>query len=196
MVRLLAIASLLFSSATVFADIPLPKGERSVKPVVRFEGLEKHADHVFFLRYLSSVSPPIDGIPPMVFEVKDSKPIDLGGGRFILVYEFFALTKDDFARRLKDDPSRKWLKADTPGVLRADINGPITIAKERDKADPVTSYRVSIKNGKLFANLVKDNQRSEAPVDAPFGLCAMGSALTLSIASLGIWFARRRNAVI
>ncbi len=192
MVRMLSLVVLLIPIPAAFADIPLPKGVRRIKPVVRFEGIEKHADHVFFLRYLSSVGPPIDGVPPMMVEVKDAAPIELFAGRFIQVYEFFALNRDDFNKRVKDDPSRKWLTEKAPGVLRADMRGPITTATERDKVDPVTVYRVSIRNGKLHADMVKDAKRSEVPLDAPFGFWAYGLALTISLTCFGVWYARRR----
>lgn len=193
MVRLLAVAVLLTPMAAAFADLPPPAGERRVNPVVRFEGIEKYPGYVFFLRYLGSNGPPVfsGGVPPMVIEIIDSKSIDLYAHRHISVFEFFALTREDFEKRVKDDPSRKWLTATAPGALRANIGGPITTASIRDKVDPVTTYRVSIRNGQLNAVMVNSVMRSEAPVNAPSSLCGFASAFTLCLTSLGIYLARR-----
>lgn len=189
----ISFAVMLISITPVIADLPGPKGTRRVSPVVRFEGIDKHPDYVFFLRYQAHNGPPGFSETPSLTQVKDAKPIDLLGGRFISVYEFFALPRPDFEKRDKDDPSRKWLTEKCEGALRADMRGPITEASVFDKTDPITLYRVSIRNGKLTAEMKKETKRSEAPLDAPFNMCAFASALSLALASAGIYFARRRR---
>jgi hypothetical protein len=105
------------------------------------------------------------------------------------------MERKDFDQRAKDDPSLKWLTDKTDGVLYISIDSPVTVGKVSDKEVPVTTYRVALKDGKLSAELVKDDKRSEAAPEGPLPMWAFAIVFAFSLAGLGIWFARRRSAL-
>src|ERR1051326_9055626 len=103
-------------------DLPAPKGSIHVDPRVRFEGMTKHAYHVFFLRYSSGFLP--NGIPPLLIELKENNTFALHTGRRIFSFEVVALDRKEFDKRAKADPTLKWLTDKTPGVLKTDVEPP------------------------------------------------------------------------
>lgn len=189
---LFASALVLVSAAVASADVPLPKDLKYVDPRVSFEGIDKQADYVFYLRFLSFTGAPV-GVPHMLIEVKDAKPFNLKAQRRLTDMSLLAMERKDFDKRKQDDASLKWLTDKTPGVLKAAIATPSTTASVNVKEVPVTAYKVTLKDGKLSAELVKDAKRSEAPA-GPLPVWGFGLVLAFSIAGLGLWFARRRPA--
>lgn len=186
-------ASLLVVSA-VSADLPLPKTLKYVDPRVRFEDVDKHMDYVFHLRYLTFTASPA-GVPHTMVEVKDTKAFNLNAQRRLTDLRLLALERIEFEKQAKADPSLKWLNDKTESVLQASVPTPSTTASVSIKEVPVTTYRVTLKDGKLKVEMVKDKERSEA---APAGLVpplASGLVSSISLAWFGIWFARRRNTI-
>ncbi len=179
------------SAAAVSADVPLPKDLKYIDPRVSFEGIDKQGDYVFYLRYLTFAGGPA-GVPHTLVEVKDAKPFNLNAQRRLFDMSLLAMERKEFAKRKQDDASLKWLTDKTPGVLKATITPPSTTAPASVKEAPVTTYRISIKDGKLSAEVVKDAKRSDA---GPLPGWGFGLVLAFSIAGLGIWFARRGRGV-
>ena len=70
--KVLALAVGLLLVAAVRADIPLPKTHKYVDPRVRFEGIDTHADYVFYLRYLTFTGGP-SGVPHTTVEVNGKR---------------------------------------------------------------------------------------------------------------------------
>jgi hypothetical protein len=189
---LAAVCSLLIVSAAS-ADLPLPKDIKYVDPRVRFEGIDAHADYVFHLRFLTFVGGP-NGVPYTVIEVKDAKPFNLNAQRRLINMQLLAVERKEFEKRAKDEPSLKWLTDKTEGVLAAKVVSPSTTAPISIKEVPVTTYRVTLQDGKLKVELVEDKKRGQA---APFGSwpnVAFGVVSALSLAWFGIWFVRRGRA--
>jgi hypothetical protein len=190
---LFAWAIIFVSASVASADVPLPKDIKYVDPRVSFEGIDKQADHVFYLRFLSFNGGPA-GAPYTLIEVKDSKPFNLKAQRRLTDMSLLAMERKEFDKRKQDDASLKWLTDKTPGVLKASIATPATTASVNIKEVPVTAYRVTLKDGKLSAELVKEGKRSEAAPAGPLPVWGFGLVLAFAIAGLGIWFARRRSA--
>jgi hypothetical protein len=184
---LLAFSLVLLAASASWADLPLPKNLKYVDPRVSFEGIDKHADHVFYLRFQTFTAAPTKDY--RLIEIKDAKPFNLNAQRRLANMSLLALERKEFDKRAKDDPSLKWLTDKTDGVLLAKLDAPSTTGSVNLTEVPVTSYRVSLKEGKLSAELVKDAKRSDA---GPLPIWGFGLVLALSIAGLGIWFARRR----
>ena len=180
-------------ASAAWADLPAPKGSIHVDPRVRFEGMTKHADHVFFLRYSSGFLP--NGIPPLLIELKENNTFTLHTGRRIFSFEVVALDRKEFDKRAKADPTLKWLTDKTPGVLKTDVEPPSNVGSVNDKEVPVTGYRVAIRAGKLIAEkLRKDKRRTDTTPSTPMPLWAFGLVSACSLVLLGLWFARRRNS--
>jgi hypothetical protein len=193
---LLALIAGLLQAGVVLANAgpppsPLPTGHRVADPSVRFEGTDRHKDRVFCL--VSAVA--ITGTT--VTEVKGEEPIKLDfklTDRKPQVYLFLvAVERAEFERRKKEDPTHAWLKPLEPpaGVLKVRLTAPETTVPATVKEIPVTTYRVAIKDGKLTAE-----RADEKPADpkGPSGMLPMlgfGLAVSLSLAWLGLWFARR-----
>lgn len=195
MIRLTSIAILtaLFSAAATYADVPLPKDLKYVDPRVSFEGVEKHADHVFYLRFLTFSGGPA-GVPHRMMEVKDGKPFNLNAQRRLGNLYLLAMERKEFEKRKSEDSSLKWLSEKTEGVKAAFINAPSTIGKVSETEVPVTTYRVTLKDGKLTAELVKDAKRGDATPGGLLPMWALGVVSALSLAGLGVWAARRRRS--
>ncbi len=195
MCRNLSAIVLIMSAASVaLADIPLPKDLKYVDPRVRFEGIDKQPAFVFHLRFLTFTGGPA-GAPFRLIEVKDEKPFNLKAERRLINMSLLAMDRKEFAKRAKEDPSLKWLTDKTDGVLKSAITPPSTVGSVNLKEVPITTYRVTLKDGKLAAELVKDDKRSEAAPDGPLPLWALAGVFAFSLAGLGIWFARRRSAL-
>ncbi|WP_254513074.1 hypothetical protein [Anatilimnocola floriformis] len=58
------------------------------------------------------------------------------------------MKREEFASRVKKDPSLKWLTDEAEGVLSVKINPPSTIV-EKSKSGKTTQYAVTLKDGKL-----------------------------------------------
>jgi hypothetical protein len=140
------------------------------------------------LRFLTFTGGPARA-KPTLREVKDAKPFALNAQRRIIDVTLLAMDRKEFEKRAREDSSLGWLSDKTEGVLKANINAPSTVVSADLKEAPVTTYRVTLKDGKLSAQMVRDRKTSDA---GPLPMWGFGLALTLSIASLGIWFARRR----
>jgi hypothetical protein len=174
------------------ADVPLPPNLQYVDPRVQFNGIDKHDDHVFFLRFLTFSGGPA-GRPHTVTEVKHTKPFNLNAQRRLTDMSLIAVERKVYEKRAKDDPKLQWLTEASPGILRTSIATPSTTAAKSLKEVPVTSYQVSIQDGKLNVQLVKDQKRSDAGPDGAMPMAMVGIALTLSITFFGVWYARRHS---
>jgi hypothetical protein len=187
---LAAACSLLLVSAAS-ADIALPEDLKYVDPRVRFEGIDAHADHVFYLRYRTFSTGPGRGVPYTMVKVKDSNAFRIEAGRWLVDMELLALDRKEFEKRAKDDPSLKWLTDKTEGVLRARVDEPSNMASVNSKGAPLTIYRVSIEDGKLKAEMVEVQKSGRTAPTGPWPSVAFGSVSAMSLAWFGVWFARR-----
>lgn len=174
------------------AGLPtVPKGHKVAEPPVRFEGTDKHADYVFYLHYWTNF-----GTNALV-EVKGAEPIKLKfSDRDNIVPSvhmgLLAVERPEFEKRKKQDPSLKWLAEGKDGVLAAELKAtPETIAPATVKEVPVTTYRVTLKDGKLSAEKMEPKKSGAANPAGMVPSWAFGLVSSLSIAWLGLWFARR-----
>ncbi|MBI3821977.1 MAG: hypothetical protein HY289_04770 [Planctomycetes bacterium] len=191
----LTMLAVLVGAGVVFANAgpaPLPKGRKVVEPPVRFEGIDKHPDHVFHAYYCAVY------FGCKLVEAKEGESIklsfkgDMFKGRVPTTRLWLlAMDRKEFEKRKNDDPSLKWL-TDTEkkqGVLWAEMKAPDTTAPETVKEVPVTTYRVTIKDGKLTGTKVEEKKSSALePLLPPWTIGLVGS---LSLVWLGLWFARR-----
>ena len=191
--NLLAVIGLLVIVGVVSADVPLPKDLKYIDPWVQFDGVEKYVDHVFYLRFLTFTGAPMKKTPFTLREVKNAKPFPLFVRRHLTNMSLLAMDRKEFEKRAKEDASLKWLTDKAEGVLEAYlVDTPETAISVKQKEAPVTVYRVALKDGKLTAETVRDKKRSDA---GPMPMWGFGLVLALSIAGLGIWFARRRSTL-
>ena len=185
-----AVAGSLLFAAGVFADIALPGNIKYIDPRVSFQGIEKHPDYVFHLRFLTFSGGPAN-VPHRLVEVKDSSVFNLNAARRLTDMKLLALERKEFDKRAKDDPSLKWLTDKTEGVLWASVTPPSTTAPANVKEAPVTIYNVSLEEGKLTVELLPGNKRSET---APAGLLSTwvaGLGITACLVCMGLWLRRR-----
>jgi hypothetical protein len=189
---LLALCLALIGLSRASADVPLPPDLKYVTPRVRFEGVDKYADYVFYLKYYSGQGNPYAS-PPKYIEVKNTDAFDMTGGRRLVSVQLFAVAREDAARLLAKDSSLAWLSDKTPGLVVASVIAPSTTAPASVKEVPVTTYRVTLADGKLTVEKVAaDKKRTEAPADR-LPLVVVGTALAASLALFGLWLARRRR---
>jgi hypothetical protein len=192
----LAVLGSLAVTAAVSANAgppSVPKGQKRIDPLVRFEGVEQYPDYIFHVRcgavYLGT----------RWFPVQDAKPFALKFDSFkqsapTLYMTLLAMKREDFNKRAKDNPKLDWLTENTPGVLSAKLDAPSVTIPVEQKDVPLTTYRVKLKDDKLSAEKVEDPKTGEGP---PLGLVpawTFGLVSSLSIGWLGIWFARRGAA--
>jgi hypothetical protein len=178
------------TASTVVADVPLPPGIQYVVPRVRFAGVEKYPDHVFYLKFTTGTGAPKT---PMRFEVKKAEPITLTGSqRRITNMYLLALDRKEFEKRKGEDATFAWLSEKTPGVLSASLIPPSTTGSTKDKEVPVTEYEAAITDGKLTVSKVKMKASSELAPDREMRPWVIGIAIALSLAFFGVWFVRRR----
>ena len=181
--------SLLFASAGL-ADIPRPPGPIPIARV-SFQGVENHTDYIFYLR-VPPIIHPVRSRTHYLIEVKDSKAFNLDPTRLADI-KLLAMDRKEYDKRVKDDPSDNWLTPETKGILSAKVTPLPATAPADVKEAPVTTYNVSIKEGKLTVELVPDAKRSDA---APTGLVPTGVAglvIALCMAGMGLWLTRRKN---
>ena len=160
-----------------------------------FQGVENHTDYIFYLREPPIISHPSRSRPHSLIEVKDSKAFNLGATRLADI-KLLAMDRKEFDKRVKDDPSLNWLTPETKGILSAKVTPlPATAAPADVKETPVTTYNVSIKEGKLTVELVPDAKRSEsAPTGlVPTGVAGLGIAICMAV--MGLWLTRRSRNV-
>lgn len=189
-VILFAFTSSLIATSVAVADIPLPPNFKYVIPRVRFDGVKKHADYVFTLRFETEGRAPNSRHHGLIV-VNDDTPFDFNVQR-IFGMSLLAMERKEFSKRVKEDPSLKWLTDETDGVLRASVSPPSTTGSVKDKEVPVTAYKVLLKDGKLTVELQKaDKARSDAAPDSRLPQVAFGIFSALSLALLGVWFVRR-----
>jgi hypothetical protein len=194
----LAILTTLSIDTAVWANAgpaPVPKGKKVIEPVLRFEGIDKHADHVFYLRYAAYY---FEGA---CVEVKDASPVKVAfknrGDRMpsVSYVALLAVERQDFDKRKKDDPSLKWMMYDKPGVLEAKLPRPETTAPIESKDVPEATYRVSMKDGKLHAEPMEMKKKDADQSTGLLPTWMFGIVCSLSITWCGIWFARKNRAI-
>jgi hypothetical protein len=189
----LAVAGCLLIVTAASADVPLPNDLQYVDPRVSFEGIDKHADYVFHLRYLTFSGGP-GGVPHRLVEVKDARPFNLNAERRLMNMSLLAMPRQEFDKRAKEDPSLTWLTDKTEGVLQAGVTPPSTTAPAGSKEVPVTTYRVAIRDGKLTVEMVEDHKQGEAtPPPGLWPVWVLGVVSACCLAWFGVWFARRRG---
>lgn len=205
---MIALAIGLTSQAVARADIAYPWYDRmfmedvrmrNVKtPRVRFEGIEKNTDYIFYLQYsLSYPHPHFDefyNVPHNPIEIRDEKAIELSiDDHGFASMKLIAVKRVDAARMSKDE--KGWISENTPAVLIANLETPETYVRKtllwRITKDPITTYRIHMEGNNLSVeNLSKDKKRSDARLDRLPTIMA-GLAISLSMATLGLWFVRR-----
>jgi hypothetical protein len=188
----LAVVTCLALAATAFANFgppPLPKGRKVVEPLVRFEGIDRHPGHVFYLQYGAVY------YGSTLVEVKDAEPIKLdfkAKDRTPVPHvALYAVEREDFGRRKRADPSLKWLCEAKDGVLWVKLSPPETTMPAAARDVPVTTYRVTLEGGKLRADKVSEQKGRAAESSGLLAPWAFGIVSALSIAWLGIWVARK-----
>jgi hypothetical protein len=172
---------------------PLPKGRKVVEPPVRFVGLDKHPDYVFHAYFCATyfgcnLAEVKEGEPITIKFSKDSFKGRVPAARLYLL----ALERTEFEKRKKDDPSLTWLTEEKKGngVLWAELKAPETTAPETVKEVPTTTYRITLKDGKLSGEKMEEKKSSanEALLLPSWALGLVGS---VALAWLGLWFTRR-----
>src|SRR5437879_1760737 len=118
---LLSCAVILFTAAAASADLPPPPDLKAVDPRVRFDGVEKHADYAFVLRYQSGAGNPFAAPVTTVVLKNAETTLTLKMGRRTVNMHLLALDRKEFDKRRADDGSLKWLTDKTDGVMRANI---------------------------------------------------------------------------
>jgi len=184
----LALAAGLLAVSAASADIPLPKDVKYVDPMVRFDGVSKHPDHVFVLRFLTFTGGPAN-ILHTVIEVKDDKAFNLNAQRRLTDMSLLAM---DRKAAEKAGPTIAWTEK-TPGILAAKLVTPPTTAPATQKEPTVTTYAVAIKDGKLTAEMARATKPGSAPppqASLP-PVWAVGVVAACSVAWFGLWFVRR-----
>jgi hypothetical protein len=191
MVRLLAVFVLFFPLASALADLSPPTGTKYFDPRVRFHGISRLNDYVFFLHYETGNDSRFM-LPRTVQVTSDAEFTLKTTERFIRGVQLCAIDKNTYTKMKNENPEA-FVNASTPGALAVSVDTPINIGSKFRRRAPLTEYRVSLVDGKLAAELVNAENSSVAPLDTPFSFCAFASAFTLFLTSLGIWFARRRS---
>lgn len=179
--------SLLFAS-TSLANAPLPKNLKRIEPSVRFEGIDKHADHVFFVRYISGI--PGYPRPAKLVEIKESSEFKIDGTHIFSII-LLAIKRKDFDKRAKEDPKLEWLTEKAAGVSAVEVDQPSTTAPVKAKVVAVTSYRITLKDGNLNAEKIEEKQKSQTgPNDGLLPIWVLGFVCSVSVSWLGVWGAR------
>ena len=207
-VILFAFTLSLMTASLALGDIPVPPNMKYVIPRMVFDGVEKHADYVFYLRFETEGRAPNSRHNGLI-EVEDEKPFDFNVQR-IFGMSLLAMERKEFDKRAKEDPSLKWLTDKTDGVLTASVSTPSTTGSVNDKEVPITANKVTLKDGKLTVELQEADKarsdaapdsrlpqankaRSDAAPDRRLSQVAFGIFIALSLAFLGVWFLRRRT---
>jgi hypothetical protein len=184
------ITALLLAASNASADLPAPVETKYVAPRVRFIGIEKHPDLVFFLTYQTGR----DGrsLYPQMIEVKNDWGFTLKHPeRWIVDTKLLAIRKDEFEKLKNGNSVLLTIDTNTPGIMTADIPVPTNTVWKFSLFNPLTEYRVFIKGSTLEVTPVK-KEKTEAP-ESGMPYWAIGLALALSLASLGLWATRQKS---
>jgi hypothetical protein len=187
-----AVVLLLAIAAAARADIPLPDNLKYVDPRVAFEGVEKHPDYVFHLRFLTFVGGP-SGVPHRLVEVRNADAFNLNAQRRLFDMKLLAMDRKEFEKRSQGNKSLDWLTDETPGVIAAEVDSPSTTAPKKLAEAPVTRYRVELKGGKLTVETVADKQSGIIGRFDSLPTWIAGFALSAAIASGGFLLIRRSS---
>lgn len=185
-IGLLVVSTSLLLASFVLADVPRPPEPKRVDPRVRFVGIEKHPGYVFLLTYDVGANTRDPSLRQE--QVKNDKEFALDcGGRIVTNTKLLAIAQKDLEKLRSKQPTQLWPDEKSPGVLVALIPAP-TATPRLFVRTPVCEYRVAIKDGKLDVK-TPWKLRSDA---APQPGWMIGLACAFSLASFGVWFARRR----
>jgi hypothetical protein len=189
------VANLLVAAAASanFGPQYVPKDRKVAEPPVSLMGVENHTDYVFYLRYHLAYR------DDTLIEVKDNKAfkLDFKAKDRIASMDSMALLamrRKDFDKRKQEGPSLKWLSNKTDGLLEASLTPLETTERVAVKEIPVTTYRVTIRDGKLIAEKVESKKSGAADSSSLVPPWTIGIACSISMAWLGIWFSRRATA--
>src|SRR5947209_18824551 len=108
---LFALVVCLVAVSAASADVPLPADLKYVTPKVRFDGLDKQADYVFFLKYNAGNGNPY-AAPTNYRAVKNGEVFEMTGGRRIVAVQLYAVPREAAAKHEKDT-SWAWLDKET-----------------------------------------------------------------------------------
>ncbi len=81
-------------------------------------------------------------------------------------------------------------------MLAAELTAPATTAAADAKEVPVTTYRVTLKDGKLSAEKVEPKKSDPAKPSSSLPPWPFAIVASFSIAWLGLWFARRGAKIV
>jgi len=175
----------------------LPKDHKIADPSVRFEELDKHQDYIFYVSYGQMYT----SKPAAHIEVKDSKPIKLylnvtsPDRKPVFSYlTLLAMDRKEIEKRKKEDPTLAWFNPKASGLLTVSLAQPETSVPVTAKDGVMTSHRIALKDGKLTAEKIEAKGGADEPMAALLPTWAFGVVSSLSVAWLGIWFARRGSS--
>ena len=190
-VTLLASVAGLFFMSAASADVLHP-GEKVVDPRVSFVGIDEYPDYVFYLRYQASRG--AEDIPYRMIEVKDVSAFNLSVRNHLGHMFLLAIKRSEFNKRAMDDLSLNWLTEKSTEVIHAVLRKPSTRGSIYDVQAPVSAYRVTLQNGQINVDGpdVETFPHPSAWVNV-LPMFVFGIFIALSLATLGIWFVRRRR---
>lgn len=185
-----AAAAVLVLASRGAADVPLPPNLKYFEPQLAFEGVGKHPDTVFYLRFKTFTGGPA-GVPYTTIEVKDDKAFVLKAQRRIIDFKLLAVERKDFERRAKDAPTLAWLSDKATGVQAASLPTPTTVGDKTLKELPVSTYKVTLKDGKLSVEPPSPFKTATPRTSAPVANWAAGILAAAGLAWIGLWWTRR-----
>lgn len=188
----LTVAITLLFGATAAADFPLPAHLKTVDRLVRFEGIEKFPEKIFYLRYSNTNGAPRQTDPPTLARA-GAETIRLAPGRHMHRFEILAVDRGAFDEHEKSGDLAVWLAGSPEGILVASPPPPSDAAPISSLTPPVTTYRLSIQNGSLDVEAISP-PLVERAVTGNLPIVVYGSAIALGVAAAGLWFVRRRRA--
>jgi hypothetical protein len=193
-----AILLLAVPAAKVQADMAIIPGEKWQEPHLRFAGVEDFPDYVFYLKYQSGPGNPGVGERNAVRITSGASFTLPETGRRRFTNTALVAVPRGSIPSADTDPDWEWLSEKTPGVLEArlDDNDLFRFNWFFDPNDHyVTPFQVAIKNGQL--DVTRLPLEGVAPVIRLGPLCLpmwpTVLVMALTIAGIGVWFARRRR---
>jgi len=187
---LVAILIVAAAASANFGPPYVPKDRKVAEPPLSFAGVENHTDYVFYLRYDLQYG------GYTLIEVKDNKAFKLdfkAKDRIASMRSLalLAMKRKDFDKRKQEDSSLNWLTKKPDGLLEAPLTPLETTVPIAVKEIPVTTYQVTIRDGKLNAEKVASEKSGAADWNRLVPPWAVGIACSISMTWLGIWFSRR-----